>query len=52
MMPAVSTLRSLEEVDPVRILSEPKNALVREYRQFFSHYDKVDLTFTDDPSVP
>ena len=43
----ISTLRSLEEADLVRILTEPKNALVRQYRQFF-RYDKVDLTFTDD----
>jgi ATP-dependent Clp protease ATP-binding subunit ClpX len=43
----ISTLRSLEEADLVRILTEPKNALVRQYRQFF-RYDKVDLSFTDD----
>jgi ATP-dependent protease Clp ATPase subunit len=46
-LPVISTLRSLEEADLVRILTEPKNALVRQYRQFF-RYDKVDLTFTDD----
>ena len=31
----------------MRILTEPKNALVRQYRQIF-RYDKVDLTFTDE----
>ena len=46
-LPVISTLRSLEEADLVRILTEPKNALVRQYRQFF-RYDKVDLTFTDE----
>jgi ATP-dependent Clp protease ATP-binding subunit ClpX len=46
-LPVISTLRSLEEADLVRILTEPKNALVRQYRQFF-RYDKVDLNFTDD----
>jgi ATP-dependent Clp protease ATP-binding subunit ClpX len=46
-LPIVSTLRSLDEEDLVRILTEPKNALVRQYRQFF-RYDKVDLTFTDE----
>ncbi len=46
-LPIVSTLRNLEEEDLVRILTEPKNALVRQYRQFF-RYDKVDLSFTDD----
>src|ERR671914_532347 len=46
-LPVISTLRSLEEADLVRILTEPKNALVRQYRQFF-RYDKVDLTFTEE----
>ncbi len=46
-LPIVSTLRNLEEEDLIRILTEPKNALVRQYRQFF-RYDKVDLNFTDD----
>jgi ATP-dependent Clp protease ATP-binding subunit ClpX len=45
-LPIISTLRSLAEEDLIRILTEPKNALVRQYRQFF-RYDKVDLTFTD-----
>ena len=46
-LPVISTLRSLSEGDLVRILTEPKNALVKQYRQFF-RYDKVDLTFTDE----
>jgi ATP-dependent Clp protease ATP-binding subunit ClpX len=46
-LPIISTLLSLSEEDLVRILTEPKNALVRQYRQFF-RYDKVDLTFTDE----
>ncbi len=46
-LPVISTLRLLGEEDLVRILTEPKNALVRQYRQFF-RYDKVDLTFTDE----
>jgi ATP-dependent Clp protease ATP-binding subunit ClpX len=46
-LPVVSTLRSLEEEDLIRILTEPKNALVRQYRQFF-RYDKVDLNFTNE----
>ncbi|WP_047865107.1 ATP-dependent Clp protease ATP-binding subunit ClpX [Rubrobacter aplysinae] len=46
-LPIVSTLRMLEEEDLVRILTEPKNALVRQYRQFF-RYDRIDLNFTDD----
>ncbi len=46
-LPVISTLRSLDKEDLVRILTEPKNALVRQYRQFF-RYDKVDLNFTDE----
>ena len=46
-LPIISTLRMLEEDDLVRILTEPKNALVRQYRQFF-RYDKIDLNFTDE----
>ncbi len=46
-LPVLSTLRSLSEKDLVRILTEPKNALIRQYRQFF-RYDKVDLSFTDE----
>jgi ATP-dependent Clp protease ATP-binding subunit ClpX len=46
-LPIISTLRSLDKEDLVRILTEPKNALVRQYRQFF-RYDKVDLAFTDE----
>ena len=46
-LPIISTLRSLAEEDLIRILTEPKNALVRQYRQFF-RYDKVDLAFTEE----
>ena len=46
-LPVISTLRSLTEGDLVRILTEPKNALVKQYRQFF-RYDKVDLTFSEE----
>ncbi|CAA9434705.1 MAG: ATP-dependent Clp protease ATP-binding subunit ClpX [uncultured Rubrobacteraceae bacterium] len=46
-LPVISTLRTLAEEDLIRILTEPKNALVRQYRQFF-RYDKVDLTFSDE----
>ena len=31
----------------MQILTEPKNALVRQYRRFFS-FDDVDLVFADD----
>ena len=43
----VVSLRSLDQDDLVRILTEPKNALVRQFERYFS-MDGVDLTFTDD----
>ena len=46
-LPVVATLEALDHDALVRILTEPKNALVKQYRKFFD-YDGVDLTFTDD----
>ena len=43
----VVSLSSLDRDDLVRILTEPKNALVRQFERYFS-MDGVDLTFTDD----
>ena len=43
----VVALSSLDQEDLVRILTEPKNALVRQFERYFS-MDGVDLTFTDD----
>jgi ATP-dependent Clp protease ATP-binding subunit ClpX len=40
----VVTLHPLEEADIVRILTEPKNALVKQYQKFFS-LDNVELVF-------
>lgn len=45
--PVVSVLRPLEEKDLLKILTEPKNALVRQYQKFFE-LDGVELTFTND----
>ncbi|HZT45127.1 MAG TPA: hypothetical protein VFA24_03020, partial [Gaiellaceae bacterium] len=33
--------------DLVKILQEPKNALVKQYQRFFN-YDSIELVFTDD----
>ncbi len=33
--PVISTLHGLEEADLVRVLTEPKNALVKQYEEFF-----------------
>jgi ATP-dependent Clp protease ATP-binding subunit ClpX len=46
-LPVIGTLNALDQDALVRILVEPKNALVKQYRKFFE-YDGVDLEFKDD----
>ncbi len=46
-LPITGVVHNLDKDALVRILIEPKNALVRQYQKFF-HFDGVDLTFTDD----
>ena len=46
-LPVISAVHQLSRDDLVKILTEPKNALVRQYRRFFS-FDDVDLVFADD----
>ena len=46
-LPIVATLEELTEDDFVRILTTPKNALVRQYQKYFD-FEKVMLKFTDD----
>jgi len=46
-LPVVTTLRALDHEALMSILTEPKNALVKQYKKFFE-YDGVDLSFTDD----
>src|SRR5205085_12083935 len=43
-LPITVTLHPLDESDIVRILTEPKNALVKQYQKFFS-LDNVELVF-------
>lgn len=43
-LPVLATLSSLSEEDLIRILTEPKNALVKQYKKIFS-MDNVDLIF-------
>ncbi len=45
-LPVIATLDELSEEDLVRILVEPKNALVKQYRKLFE-LDGVELEFTD-----
>ena len=46
-LPVVATLEDLDEKALVAILTEPKNALVKQYERLFEMED-VKLTFTDD----
>ena len=46
-LPVVSTLSPLDEEALVKILTEPKNALTKQYKKFFD-YDGVELDFTED----
>ena len=45
-IPVICTVDELSEDDLVRVLSEPKNALVKQYTRMFS-FEDVGLTFTD-----
>jgi len=46
-LPVVATLHDLDEVALVRILREPKNAIIKQYQKYFE-LEKVRLKFTDD----
>ena len=46
-LPVVTTLRALDHEALVQILTEPKNALIKQYAKFFE-YDGVELKFTED----
>ncbi len=46
-IPVVVSLQSLDKAALVRILTEPKNALIKQFEEFFS-LDSVELVFTDD----
>ena len=45
-LPIIATLDELTEEDFVRILTAPKNALVRQYQRYFD-FEKVKLKFTE-----
>jgi ATP-dependent Clp protease ATP-binding subunit ClpX len=46
-LPVIATLDDLDEAALVRILTEPKNALVKQYQRLFE-MENVGLAFTDD----
>ena len=49
-IPVISSLEALDEKALVRILKEPKNSLIQQYKKLFD-LDRVDLEFTDDALV-
>src|SRR4029077_1019344 len=46
-LPVIATLHDLDEAALVRILREPKNAIIKQYQKYFE-LEKVRLKFTDD----
>ena len=46
-LPVVSHVHQLLREDLVKILTEPRNALVKQYHRFFA-YDSIELVFTED----
>jgi ATP-dependent Clp protease ATP-binding subunit ClpX len=46
-LPVIATLDDLDEPSLVKILSEPKNALIKQYQKLFDMED-IKLSFTDD----
>jgi len=46
-LPIIASLSEIKEEDMVRILTEPKNSLVRQYKKLFA-IDDVELTFEED----
>lgn len=46
-LPVIAVLEELDEDDLVRILTEPKNSLIKQYKKLFE-MDGVDLEFTDE----
>ncbi|MBN2816790.1 MAG: ATP-dependent Clp protease ATP-binding subunit ClpX [Campylobacterales bacterium] len=46
-LPIIASLSEITEEDMVRILTEPKNALIKQYKKLFS-IDEVELNFEDD----
>ncbi|MCE3520180.1 ATP-dependent Clp protease ATP-binding subunit ClpX, partial [Escherichia coli] len=46
-LPVIATLEDLDIPALVKILSEPKNAMVKQYQKLFE-MEQVELDFTDD----
>lgn len=48
--PVIATLQALSEEDLVRILTEPRNALVKQYQKLFV-YEGIELEFSDEALI-
>ena len=46
-LPVISVLEELDEASLVRILTEPKNALIKQYKKLFK-YDNIELEIDDE----
>ena len=46
-LPVVAALHQLDQADLVRILTEPRHALTRQFQRFFE-FDGIELVFADD----
>ncbi len=46
-LPVISAVHQLQRDDLVKIMTEPKNALAKQYQRFFN-YDGIELVFTED----
>lgn len=46
-LPIIASLQEISEEDMVRILTEPKNSLIKQYQKLFS-IDEVELNFEED----
>ncbi len=49
-LPVITVLDELDETSLVRILTEPKNALIKQYKKLFA-YDDIELEIEDDALI-
>jgi ATP-dependent Clp protease ATP-binding subunit ClpX len=49
-LPVVSAVHQLSRDDLITILTEPRNALVKQFQRFFS-FDNIELVFSDDSLI-
>ena len=49
-LPVISAIHQLTREDLIRILGEPRNALVKQFQRFFS-FDGIELVFADESLI-